>query len=72
MNSGTIRDNFDGDDEPEKLITPGPGGYLKSFHADLFGQSSIVHKHPTNFGSIVGRFQEKPTGSSLGPGEYMS
>jgi hypothetical protein len=72
MNSGTIRDNFEVDDEPEKLVTPGPGGYLKPYHANLFGQSPIVHKHPQNFGSVVGRFREKPIGCSLGPGEYMS
>jgi hypothetical protein len=72
-NNGSIRDNFEQEeDEEEKLITPGPGGYLKPFHANLFGQSPIIHKHPQNFGSIVGRFREKPIGSSLGPGEYMS
>lgn len=72
MNSGTIRDNFEMEEHEEKTIVPGPGGYLKPFHANLFGQSPIVHKHPQNFGSVVGRFKEKSIGGPLGPGQYMS
>jgi len=37
MNSGTIRDNFEMEEDNEKPIVPGPGGYLKPYHANLFG-----------------------------------
>ena len=71
-NSGSIRDNFDdaddSEEELEKGVTPGPGNYLKPFHANLFGQSSIVHKHPQNFGVTIERMNEPPMGCALGPG----
>lgn len=54
-NTGTIRDNFEDyeDDEVTTQQVPGPGGYLKSYHANLFGQTAIVHKHPQNFGIMA-------------------
>ena len=40
----------DYDDDEVLHQVPGPGGYLKNYHTNLFGQTSIVHKHPQNFG----------------------
>ena len=31
-----------------------------------------MHNHPGNFGHTAQRFKEKPTGSHLGPGQYLS
>ena len=73
-NTGTIRDNFEDYDEVDEVVqqVPGPGGYLKSYHANLFGQTNIVHKHPQNFGIVDTRFKDKKDQSPLGPGQYLS
>lgn len=53
-------------------VSPGPGNYLQPFHTTTFGKNSILHEYPQNFGSTVRRFRDKPLGTALGPGEYMS
>jgi len=45
---------------------------LQPFHTSLIGQQPILHKHPQQFGQVVGRFRDRPLGCELGPGEYLS
>ena len=85
-NNGTIRDNFeevesesDADSQNgrkpyvDKETSPGPGKYLNSTHMGTVGAAmQYMHNHPGNFGHTAQRFKEKPTGSHLGPGQYLS
>ena len=59
----------DGDEQPRRHISPGPGQYL------THDSSFISTKKPLNFqnfGSKVGRFTDKPQGCALGPGQYRN
>lgn len=77
-NTGTIRGNYevmgDSSDEENEMArrkqSPGPGAYqtmTSDFNVKPPRSSSIQV-----FGSTVSRFNEKPIGTNLGPGQYKA
>ena len=65
---GTIKDNYDEpESEEEGKISPGPGHYQtpNSTFKTRSRPQSLQY-----FGSNVKRFNDKPVGSELGPGQY--
>lgn len=68
--SATIKNNYIDEEDEEDFIknSPGPGSYmteLSSFRNNRRKPGSLQL-----FGSNVSRFNEKPLGSHLGPGQY--
>lgn len=60
-NKGSIRADYETDSsEEEHLASPGPGHFLKHYHASTMRSQSIIHDHPQQFGFLEQRFREGP------------
>jgi len=72
-NKGCIRDNYEenSDDEEDKKSSPGPGHYITQQQLSTF-KARARPQSLQFFGSNVKRFNEKPLGTDLGPGQYKA
>ena len=69
-NKGSIRSDFEENEDEEEqrgTISPGPGHYQTSDNSFRRRERPISFQF---FGSNVKRFEEKPVGTHLGPGQY--